>query len=209
MKEVWKDIVGYEGKYQISNYGNVKSLNYKNSGEKRKLKLIKDKNGYLTISLRKNGKLKICKAHRLVAQAFIPNPGNYPIINHKDENPSNNYVDNLEWCTYKYNNNYGTRLEKFANSIKGRHHTEEAKEKISDSKKGNKNPMYGIKGAESPSSKKVECITTGQIFDCISDASIETGASRVNISKCCKGKQKSCGKHPITYEKLVWRYYDE
>lgn len=66
------------------------------------------KGGYLTCNLYEGRKRRQLLVHRMVAQAFIPNPDNYPIINHKDENPSNNCVENLEWCTYKYNSNYGT-----------------------------------------------------------------------------------------------------
>lgn len=102
MKEIWKDIKGYEGKYQISNLGRVKSLNYNNT---KKEKIIKSEitKGYVRYRLSKNKKLKRFLAHRLVAEAFIPNPNNYPIINHIDGNPLNNDIKNLEWCTYKYN----------------------------------------------------------------------------------------------------------
>lgn len=114
--ELWKDIEGYEGLYQVSNLGNVKSLEKKivrSSGRnyiaKEKI-LKKDKcRGYLRVSLIKNKKQIHKLVHRLVAEAFIPNPKNYNEINHKDENKLNNCVDNLEWCTRKYNSNYGTR----------------------------------------------------------------------------------------------------
>lgn len=95
--EIWKDIVEYEGLYQISNYGNVKNKHNK------LLKLRKDKNGYLIAYLYKNNIMKCKKTHRLVAQAFIPNIHNKPQINHKDGNKENNYVDNLEWVTNKEN----------------------------------------------------------------------------------------------------------
>ena len=115
-KEVWKDIEGYEGLYQVSNKRRVKSLNYKRSGKERILKRLKNKWGYLFVHLQKDGKQKGCKLHRLVAQAFIPNPENYPEVNHRDEDKTNNAVDNLEWCTRKYNCNYGTRNEKVSKS---------------------------------------------------------------------------------------------
>lgn len=109
MKEIWKDIKEYEGLYQISNLGNLKSL--KRMMKNRKCKEIIKKpsvlpKGYLQICLCKNGKLKYISIHRLVAQTFIPNPNNYPCVNHKDCNPKNNAVSNLEWVTYKMNNNY-------------------------------------------------------------------------------------------------------
>lgn len=114
--EIWKDIEDYEGYYQISNYGRLRSLDrivIHSNGKVRKykgtvIKLANDKNGYRFTHLYKNGKPKQVRIHRLVATYFIPNPDNLPIVNHKDENPKNNYVDNLEWCDYKYNTNYGT-----------------------------------------------------------------------------------------------------
>ena len=107
MEEIWKDIEGYEGLYKISNMGRVKSIKF---NKEKILFLQKDKYGYLRVGLRKMGKLKNYFVHRLVAEAFIPNPNNLPIVNHKDENKQNNCVENLEWCTVKYNNSYATAL---------------------------------------------------------------------------------------------------
>lgn len=104
-EEVWKDILGYEGHYQVSNKGRVKSLK---QGKERILKQIINKRGYLRICLIKNGKKKIYMVHRLVAKSFLPNPNSLPQINHKDEDKTNNKVENLEWCDQKYNHNYGT-----------------------------------------------------------------------------------------------------
>ena len=110
MKEIWKDIKGYEGLYQISNTGKIKSLErYKDNHSKKQLvkekirKQIISKTGYYTCMLTKNGNLKLFKVHRIVAEAFIPNPNNYPIINHIDGNKLNNNVSNLEWCTRSEN----------------------------------------------------------------------------------------------------------
>ena len=102
-KEIWKDILGYEGKYQVSNWGRVKSLNYNNTGKEGIMKLTKDGNGYLQVQLHKDGKVKECRVNRLVAQAFLENPDNLPEVNHKDKNRSNNKLENLEWCDRKYN----------------------------------------------------------------------------------------------------------
>lgn len=117
--EVWKDVVGYEGLYQVSNKGRVKrlinfdsKLSYsKKELTERKEKILKEEcsNGYLRVTLTKNKKYKHFKVHRLVAEAFIPNPNNLPQINHKDINRKNNNVSNLEWCTAKYNMNYGKK----------------------------------------------------------------------------------------------------
>lgn len=113
MKKIWKDINEYEGLYQISNYGEVKSINKKII--KKPSKLPK---GYLQICLSKNGKSKYVSIHRLVAQAFIPNPNNLPCVNHKDCNPQNNKVSNLEWISYKDNNNYKNHhLKRYISSL--------------------------------------------------------------------------------------------
>lgn len=122
-KEIWKDIPNYEGLYQVSNFGRIKSLIKWNISKKKfeKNQLIRKTRinfkGYETIKLSKNGFDKNFQIHRLVAQAFIPNPNNLPQINHKDENKLNNNVNNLEWCTNKYNSNYGTRNTKISNTM--------------------------------------------------------------------------------------------
>lgn len=116
-EEIWKPVLGYEGLYEVSSYGRVKSVDryVKACYEKYRLhkgKVLspaKDRYGYLSVVLSYNGKHKTITVHILVAQAFIPNPDDLPIINHKDEDKTNNRVENLEWCTAKYNMNYGTR----------------------------------------------------------------------------------------------------
>lgn len=109
-EEIWKDIPNYEGLYQISNYGRVKSI--PRTYKKRKIdkeiikKLKTMPNGYIRVSLSKNGKTKDYYVHRLVAKAYIPNIDNKPCINHKDCNRNNNNANNLEWVTHKENNSY-------------------------------------------------------------------------------------------------------
>lgn len=119
-KEIWKDIEGYEKVYQISNLGRVKSLARWSNGnhflKEKYLKTYLDKDLYERINLYEKGKVKHYFVHRLVAQAFIPNPNNLPQVNHIDENKTNNCVNNLEWCTVEYNNNYGTRTARATNS---------------------------------------------------------------------------------------------
>ena len=112
MKEVWKDIEGYEGLYQVSNLGRVKRVK-----TDRILKGCKDKGGYLVIGLYKNNVMSTKTIHRLVAQAFIPNPENKPEVNHIDEDKANNKVNNLEWMTRKENNNHGTRNERISKTL--------------------------------------------------------------------------------------------
>lgn len=123
MKEIWKDIVGYEKMYQVSNYGRIRSIT----------RIVKDKNGrvmkykgkmlkpstdqkkkYQRVILMSNGHSSTELVHRLVANAFIKNPLNLPCINHKDEDPTNNNVNNLEWCTWEYNDNYGNHRKRIS-----------------------------------------------------------------------------------------------
>ena len=113
MDEIWRDIDGYEGLYQVSNKGRVKSLKW---GKERILKPHDNGIGYLRVALRKESSLKFIIIHRLVAQAFIPNLENKPQVNHKDENKKNNCVENLEWATAKENSNHGTRNERVGDS---------------------------------------------------------------------------------------------
>ena len=163
MREEWRPLVGYEGYYMVSNLGNVKSLNYRGTGKEKILKPQKTGDSYLQVHLYLDGKGKFYLVHRLVAQAFLPNPDNLPEVNHKDENPKNNNVDNLEWCTSKYNSNYGTRNQRVA-------------EKISK-------PVLAIDKRTGLILKFVSSI----------EAERETGIDQSNIIKCCKGKRNSCG----------------
>ena len=110
---VWRDIEGYENLYQVSNDGFVRTSH---DGFWKVLSAGETKYGYYNVLLHKDGKRKNARVHRLVAKAFIPNPENLPYINHKDENKKNNCVDNLEWCTAKYNSNYGTCKERVRDS---------------------------------------------------------------------------------------------
>lgn len=116
-KEFWRPVVGYEGLYEVSNFGRVKSIKF---GKERFLKLFTNHRGYLQVNLSKKGKVKKYFVHRLVAEAFLEIPEelkhlkgtHYLQVNHKDENKLNNNAENLEWCTSSYNVNYGSRTEK-------------------------------------------------------------------------------------------------
>ena len=116
MKEIWRDIVGYEGLYQVSNTGKVKSLRYRKKYEQKEIAINLRKDGYLQVNLNKQGHQKIYLVHRLVAQTFLPNPENKPYINHIDCNPSNNCVNNLEWCTQSENMQYAVKLGRIKSS---------------------------------------------------------------------------------------------
>ena len=106
MEEIWKDVVGYEGLYKVSNTGKIYSI--KND------RILKQQivRGYCKATLCRDGKQKQIGVHRVVAMAFIPNPNNLPQVNHIDENQLNNHVENLEWCDCKYNINFGTAIQR-------------------------------------------------------------------------------------------------
>lgn len=120
MEEQWRSIDS-EGRYEVSNFGNVRSyvdFHGRLSSSPHFLKSRKGNNGYLMVILHLEGKrTKGYLVHRLVAETFIPNPNNYRCVNHKDENKTNNNVDNLEWCTDRYNHNYGTKPERLSKAL--------------------------------------------------------------------------------------------
>lgn len=113
-QERWRAISGFEGIYEVSDLGRVKSLHF---GKERLLTLNINSSGYYNVNLCQSGACKTYKVHRLVAEAFIENPKDLPLINHIDENPLNNLVSNLEWCDIRYNNNYGTRNKRMAATL--------------------------------------------------------------------------------------------
>lgn len=138
---VRKAVKGYEGKYEVDQFGRVYSVDRVmsvNDNGRRYDKCLKGKQlrqtmhsaGYKVIGLSKNGETKTCYVHRIVAEAFVPNPDNLPMVNHKDEDRTNNFVENLEWCTNEYNLNYGNAKKKRIKRITGVLHTEEHKNKI-------------------------------------------------------------------------------
>lgn len=167
--EVWKSIDGFEGLYEVSNRGRVKSSDhYVKNGRGDRIvrgKILtpyKSTHGYLFVALGR--KAKHCSVHRLVARTFISNPQNLPDVNHKDENKSNNYVENLEWCNHSYNALYGScqeRLRVYKNK-----------------------PVYMIEKH------------TGNIlnrFDSIKIAMEKTGIHKTTISQVCRGLVKTAG----------------
>ena len=129
-QEIWKPVLGFEGYYEVSNLGRVRSLTryiYQPMGSNRiivphrydgKVLVPQLCSEYLCVPLLKNGMVSHCCVHRLVATAFLPNPDNLPTVNHINENRLDNRVENLEWCSYSYNLRYGNRSAKFVETIR-------------------------------------------------------------------------------------------
>jgi len=191
MEEIWKDIKGYEGYYQVSNLGRVKRLPrgkqwpYRQTHNNiRKPKLC---NGYLVVNLSKDNKVKWIGVHRLVAMAFIPNPNNYPQINHIDECKTNNVVTNLSWCTQSQNQLHGTARQR-QNETRHRNDPDRVVWKAAAMKHAKRVVMCD---------KKTDAVL--ETFVSMTEAAMATGVSICTISNQCNGKIKSRRKH-------YWRY---
>lgn len=169
MSEIWKPVVGYEGLYEVSNTGKVRSLNYLGKGIVKVLR-PSNTNGYLQVWLSKNGKRKICYVHRLVAETFLDNPNSLPVVNHRNEKKSDNRVENLEWCTQKYNVHYSDIWNN-----KG--------------KTGYRPILQFTKSGEFVKEYPSLC-----------EVERQTGIRRCNIYLCCRGRYKSSGGYVWRYK---------
>ena len=189
-EEIWKDIKNFEGIYQISNLGQVKAINYKKTGKKRILKQADNGYGYKTVHLTNNGKGKMFTVHRLVAETFIPNTSNKPIINHIDGNKSNNKVENLEWCTYKENT-----IHAWLNGLSD--FSEEQKEKLKHSKRY-KRPInqYDLNG------------NFIKRWESIIEVQRKLKISNGCIYRCCKGEKGQTHGYKWQYadNKKIYQY---
>lgn len=174
MKEVWRDIKGYEKLYKVSNLGRVKSLQHEvitvrvRNGKKESFKWLsperlispvdKTKKGfYCVVPLTKKGKSENLLLHRLVAEAFLPNPGKLPCVNHKDSNKHNNHVSNLEWCTRAYNN------------------------------------RYKVDHGEHTQAKKVYCLELDRVFNSMAQADKHLGLPLGTTCACIHNPKRKCG----------------
>lgn len=176
MEEVWKDIQNYEGLYQVSNLGSVKSFYY---GKEKILRPGKTHYGYLEVNLRMNNTSSMKKVHRLVCEAFLSNPENKTQVNHINGIKTDNRLDNLEWCTNSEN-------QKHSFSILGR-----------------KSVNYGKFGSDNSKSKVIIRYTINNEyideFNGCYDAERKTGINKSNINQCCLYKRNSAGG-------FIWRY---
>lgn len=177
MEEIWKDIPGWEGYYKVSTLGRVLSINFNNSRRQAIRTATRDRLGYLCLTLHRKGYSKTYKVHRLVALAFIPNPNNFPCINHKDEDKTNNCIENLEWCDYSYNNKYGNRPRKVLDAYRRNNGSKAERPVVKMDKSG---------------------IILGE-FISISEAARRVGVSRESLRDCVLGRSKSC----VGY---IWKY---
>lgn len=221
MEEIWKDIEGYEGLYQVSNLGRVKNVkrNRVTYGMKG------DKDGYLRIGLSKDGILKTYKVHRLVAMAFIPNPDNKPFIDHINTVKDDNRVQNLRWCTSKENNNNPITKIKMGKAKKGFKHTDECKKRMSEIQKqiwlnytDEEKEIIRKKRIETAQRKKVIIYySTGEIFgifDSINAAADKIGITYSIISSSLHGHNINASAFrnyvpsfiPLTKEEVIKRY---
>lgn len=188
MEEEFRPINGWKG-YYVSNKGTVISYRDRkgdiNPDKFHTLKPDIGPKGYARVTLYIEGQGRYRQqVHKLVAQAFIPNPNNYPCINHKDENPLNNTVENLEWCSYQYNNNYNDKNKKIGDKLRGRPLSKEHKEKcLANIRKGK---------------VKVRCIETNITYESFSEAARTYGSAKSarRICDACKGRyETSFGLH--------------
>ena len=166
MNETWMEISGYNGDYQISNLGNVKSLK---NGKEKILSPGYSNDGYLIICLCKNGKQKTHQIHKLVAQAFVPGYQEGYVVNHIDENKTNNHVSNLEWTTIKTTTNYGTRTQ------------------------------IAVQTRQSNKDKSIYCPELDMTFSTQTEASRYFGCSQQLISKVLTGARKTVKGHHLEY----------
>lgn len=201
--EIWKDIPGYIGLYQASTFGRIRALNYKRTKQIVILKQTKHKNGYYAVGLFKNNIHKTYKVHRLVWLTFKGEiPEGYE-INHIDENKQNNCLSNLEYVTPSENCNHGTRNNRI--SLSSKH--PKSKEHCANISKGRKGIVFSEEHKNNISiakkkqcGRKVQCIETGEVFECVADAEKAVGLKKgSNIPKSCADNTKKSGGYR-------WRY---
>ena len=224
-KEVWKPVKDTQN-YYVSNMGRVKRI-YKSGKERILVGRVHYINGYVSVTICENGKQRDARVHRLVAEAFIPNPDNKEFVDHINTNKTDNRVINLRWATRDENANNELTRQHLSEAHKGTHHSEETKQKLreintgkkmtdeqkqklSEARKGKysgeEHYMFGKHLSEEHkdklrrlNSKKCRCIETGIIYSSTKEAKIQTGICDTCIQKCCKGQQKTAGGYHWEY----------
>lgn len=215
--EIWRDVVGYEGKYQVSNIGNARSLNFMRTGRMQNLSSSIKRDGYAHVTLTKDGKHKTYLLHRLIAEAFIPNPENKPCIDHINTIRNDNRVENLRWCTYSENIRNPISYERYKQYAKirclGKKQSLEVRQRQSERSKGILNNFYGKKHTEATIQRLKEYKSSeeylrkvckpvtqydvggNKIKDwvCAKYAEMELSLRIGSISQCLKGRAKLCG----------------
>lgn len=208
-KEEWKDVEGYESLYQVSNLGRVKSLEkhflraYKDSYRTRTIpaKILKPfptRTGYLLVKLTQNKTAKCFQVHRLVANAFIPNPQHKPQVNHINGVKTDNYISNLEWVTAQENTFHKNHILGFKFSEETKENMRKKKLGISLNEQTRKKMSEAHKGKTPVNAKKVKCINTGKIYNSAREASLSLNLNKNAVSKAIKRKTKAGN--------LYWEY---
>lgn len=227
MEEIWKDVKGYEGLYQVSNLGRVKSVDRILNGRKYGGKILspaRDSKGYLYINLCKGNIRKIARIHRLIAECFIPKSQERNYVDHINGVRDDNRIENLRWCTHQENDSFPiSRLHRSQSAMGnkrwlGKHHKEESKRKISEARKGRKNPKYWenlrdesrnklrhiLKRASIQKQVKVDQYSLDgkliKTWDGMTVAARTLGVRTSNIFKCCNNLSKTCGS-------FIWKYH--
>lgn len=173
MEEVWKDVCGYEGRYRISNMGRLMSCNAGNGTRDKIVKPQPNEKGYLMVHLYDYGRNKTVKVHRLVAQAFVPNPNNLPEVNHIDADRKNNRADNLEWVTRQAN----------VTDAKNRGSMDSTFEKLRAHNRKNQIPVVATDKASGVEKE----------YESINAAARACSVPAIHICNCLNGKRKSSG----------------
>lgn len=206
MSEIWKPVVGYEGLYEVSDKGRVKSLHYYGGDRQVVMSLSRRRDGYLYVGLSKDGKCRHHMVHRLVATAFIKNPDGLEMVNHKDEVRDNNRVENLEWCTRSYNQIYSMNLHPERRQVFGNNF----KDKATGESLSPRTKHIPVKYFEPIEQRTLddEYIRT---FEHLAQAAMDTGLQTGNIKAVCDRNARTTPKktHKNYVSQcggFVWRY---
>lgn len=206
MSEIWKPVVGYEGLYEVSDKGRIKSLHYYGGDRQVVMSQSKRPDGYMELGLSKAGKCTHYLVHRLVADAFIENPDNLEMVNHKDENKENNSVENLEWCTRSYNQIYSMNLHPERRQVFGNNF----RDKVTGENLSPRTKHIPVKYFEPIEQRTLddEYIRT---FDNFTHATCETGIPSGNIKSVCDRNarttpRKTHKNYVSRCNGYIWRY---